>query len=179
MVRHFYETLGGWFDYENLYRAEVKAAKDGARFVELGTFAGKSLAFLAVEIINSGKLVSVDAYDLWTGWKNQPTREQVEQTMIQHGVGAPLRLWQEDSTTAASRHDDGSVDFLFIDACHDYEAVRADIHAWWPKMKPGATFAGHDFLPQWAGVQQAVREFSAHVGVPFRIDRTSWVMVKR
>lgn len=178
MIKHFYKSFAGYFDFENIYRAEVKAAHDGARFVELGTYAGKSLAFLAVEIMNSGKEISVDAYDLWTGWRGQPSREAVEQTMLLHGVLGPLRLWAEDSATAASRHDDASVDFLFIDAAHTYEAVKADLTAWWPKMKPGATFAGHDYVPQWPGVVQAVNEFSERVGVPFRKDGTSWLMVK-
>lgn len=177
-IPHFYQQLAGWFDYENIYRAEVKAAQNGARFVELGTYCGKSLAFLAVEIVNSKKAILVDAYDLWNGFKGQPMRDKIEELMLAHGVLSPLRLWQEDSVTAASRHDDASVDFCFIDAAHTYDAVRADLRAWWPKMKPGATFAGHDYSAKWPSVVQAVQEFSIEIGVPFRRDNNSWIMVK-
>jgi hypothetical protein len=43
-----------------------------------------------------------------------------------------------------------------LDGDHGYEAVRADIDAWLPKMKPGAVLSGDDYL--WPGVKQAVHE---------------------
>lgn len=46
---------------------------------------------------------------------------------------------------AASLVPDGWADFVFIDAGHSYEAVRADIRAWECKVKPGGWFGGHDY----------------------------------
>lgn len=59
---------------------------------------------------------------------------------------------------AAPLVPDGWADFVFIDAAHSYEAVRDDIADWLPKVKPGGWFGGHDFHPNWPGVQQAVTE---------------------
>lgn len=59
---------------------------------------------------------------------------------------------------AAPLVPDGWADFIFIDAAHSYEAVRADIADWLPKVKPGGWFGGHDFHANWPGVQRAVTE---------------------
>lgn len=39
-----------------------------------------------------------------------------------------------------------SLDFVYLDADHSYEAVKEDIKAWWPKIKPGGILAGHDWV---------------------------------
>jgi predicted alpha/beta hydrolase family esterase len=50
------------------------------------------------------------------------------------------------------------LDFVFIDADHKYESVKADIAAWLPKVRPGGHIAGHDYHSDWPGVQKAVDE---------------------
>jgi len=37
-------------------------------------------------------------------------------------------------------------DFIYLDARHNYEGIKEDLHAWYPKLKQGGLFAGHDFL---------------------------------
>ena len=67
-----------------------------------------------------------------------------------------------DSLEAASRFDDASLDFVFIDAAHEKDAVLADIKAWLPKVKKGGVIAGHDYYPEnpeYCGVAAAVHEF--------------------
>ncbi len=39
-----------------------------------------------------------------------------------------------------------SIDFIFIDADHRYEAVRKDWHDWFPKVRAGGVIALHDCL---------------------------------
>lgn len=66
------------------------------------------------------------------------------------------------SVEAAQGVPDKSLDFVFIDANHVYEACCRDIEAWYPKLKPGGILCGHDyFRPHWPdeGVQRAVDEF--------------------
>lgn len=56
-------------------------------------------------------------------------------------------------------------DFIYLDARHDYEGIKEDLEAWWPLLKPGGLFAGHDFVRDGMksnglfGVQKAVFEF--------------------
>ena len=56
--------------------------------------------------------------------------------------------------------EDGELDFVFIDGEHSYEAAKADIKAWWPKVRSGGLFVGHDYDRQrFPGVCRAVDEF--------------------
>jgi hypothetical protein len=70
------------------------------------------------------------------------------------------------STRAAQSFPDNFFDFIFLDAAHDHASVQEDLRAWWPKLKVGGLFAGHDYSPVWPGVWRAVSElFAAKVSV--------------
>lgn len=57
----------------------------------------------------------------------------------------------------AEKVEDNSLDFIFIDASHEYEPVCNDILAWTPKLKPGGLLSGHDWdIP---GVMAAINEY--------------------
>ncbi|CAD7944333.1 unnamed protein product [Amoebophrya sp. A25] len=76
---------------------------------------------------------------------------------------AVLEAWSED---AAKKVPDGSLDFVYLDARHDFQGVYADLSSWWPKLKIGGLIAGHDFcdgeLPEGDFfVETAVRSFLA------------------
>lgn len=81
-----------------------------------------------------------------------------------------------DSVVASKMVPDRSKDFVFIDADHSYEGVRADIDAWLPKLKPGGLLCGHGFdfpgRPQW-GVRKAVEETAARLQLPIERDENN------
>lgn len=58
------------------------------------------------------------------------------------------KLIQATSSKAARLFDDESVDFVFVDAMHSYQAVRDDLDTWWPKVRPGGLLSGHDYSPE-------------------------------
>lgn len=64
---------------------------------------------------------------------------------------------------------DETLDIVYIDAGHSYEAVRADLEAWYPKVKPGGIIAGHDFINPAYGVLQAVQEFTTTHALKFHV----------
>ena len=45
-MEHFYEEITGYFNFPNLYSYAVDGAVDGAVFVELGTWYGKSASYM-------------------------------------------------------------------------------------------------------------------------------------
>ena len=56
-------------------------------------------------------------------------------------------------------------DFVFIDASHDYENVKADINAWFTRVRKGGILCGHDYNGMGDktgvfGVKRAVDEFA-------------------
>lgn len=69
-------------------------------------------------------------------------------------LGSRFHRVQMPSVEAAEVVPD--VDFVFIDADHSYEAVRADIAAWKGKCK---FLCGHDFSAYHPGVVLAVQEY--------------------
>ena len=67
----------------------------------------------------------------------------------------PLRM---SSKEAATKFEDSSLDFVFVDASHQYEDVCEDIDIWIPKVKSGGFLAGHDYQQSFPGVIKAVNE---------------------
>lgn len=67
-------------------------------------------------------------------------------------------LIKGDSVASADQIADGSLDFVFIDADHREHAVRADIFAWRPKIRPGGILAGHDAQDAFPGVTAAIND---------------------
>ena len=86
----------------------------------------------------SGKLIGVDPYSAYEE-RMAPMldRMSVFCDRFQH-----IRL---DSVEASKMFNDGSLDFVYIDADHSESAVREDIRAWLPKVKLGGIICGHDF----------------------------------
>lgn len=54
-------------------------------------------------------------------------------------------ILQEESVAAARAVANGTLDFVFIDGSHLYEAVLADLKAWTPKVRKGGIIGGHDW----------------------------------
>ena len=50
-----------------------------------------------------------------------------------------------------------SLDFVFLDSSHEYEATKLEIIAWYPKLKDDAILAGHDAISH-TGVSKAIKE---------------------
>lgn len=79
---------------------------------------------------------------------------------------------RKDSVEASKDFTDKTLDFIFIDADHSYESVKADIEAWLPKVKSGGLLCGHDYdnteFPSW-GVKKAVDELCIEKGFKLSI----------
>lgn len=66
------------------------------------------------------------------------------------------------SPNIAALFKDNSLDWVFIDANHTYEAVKNDLNAWFSKVKIGGFICGHDYTHTTLfpiGVIPAVNEF--------------------
>ncbi len=71
---------------------------------------------------------------------------------------------------------DESLDMVFIDGLHTYEAVVEDIREWKPKLKDGGILAGDDYNRYYPGVVQAVDEEGGfeHIKTDKRNPRRIW-----
>jgi hypothetical protein len=116
--------------------------------VEVGTLHGS----YAEEILKTwrGHLFCVDV------WVNQPKSvyfdsanlldmDQVFATAMKKvGGNSRCTLLRMMSLNAVGKFEDGELDFVFLDGNHAVDAARADISAWWPKVKIGGIISGHD-----------------------------------
>jgi len=163
-MKHFYENIHGWFDYADLYAAMVDKHNSGAHFVEVGAWKGKSAAFMGVEIRNCKKQIAFDTIDHFIGVEapKHGDKRQRERFLDNYRLCREnLKLLPEiqiiplPSRDAVQLYADESLDFVFIDANHAYAWVLRDLQLWFPKVKPGGYFAGHDYTSH-AGVRRAV-----------------------
>lgn len=159
---HIYKSIFGYFDFEEVYLEQVKKAQDGYKFVEIGCLFGKSSCFLGVEIKNSGKRITLDCIDLWTGAKIREIAPNVIFQIFNKNIAAAkiqdiVSAKRMPSEDASKLYENESIDFIFIDADHSYEGVLNDLNLWFPKLKKQRTIAGHDY--SWSGARQAVNEF--------------------
>jgi len=76
-----------------------------------------------------------------------------------------LRMWSHD---AAGKIVDKSLDFIYLDANHSYEATSRDLNIWYPKLICGGWFCGHDFN-DFYGVKEAVLQFLQKRSLRLRI----------
>lgn len=165
-MEHFYTKIGeDWFTYPNLYRDMVKKFNH-AKFLEVGSWKGRSVSFLAVEIKNSNKNIHIHCVDTWAGSSDHHDYATLNADSIYHeflsnidtvkDIITPIKL---TSMEAVQVFPDEYFDFIFIDASHQYTDVMNDLIAWYPKVKTNGVFAGHDY-GTWDGVTQAVNEWS-------------------
>ncbi|MCC9655276.1 class I SAM-dependent methyltransferase [Rhodopirellula halodulae] len=157
--------IAGQTTREELIGLATLAARvpEGSRFVEVGSYAGRSALAIGLHLPKSCGLTMIDPWRAVKGWR---TREQmlgirksaegVLANLRRSSVDAEIRVG--DSLPMASSFPDASLGAVFIDAMHEYEHVAADISAWLPKVMPGGYICGHDYCPEWPGVIQAVEE---------------------
>ena len=155
-----------WFNYPDLYLEMINRFPSGSKFVEVGCWKGQSSYFMCDNIIKSGKEIEFFCVDTWEGSNEHIGKYNLNnlyETFLNNmklfeSYYFPLKL---NSIDASKRFKNNSLDFVFIDAAHDYESVKADILAWLPKLKKSGILAGHDYYPEhpeYCGVYQAVHE---------------------
>lgn len=131
------------------------------RGAEVGVLGGDTSEYL-LKRFPSLQLYSIDPYVDYSAYEHNRT----EAHMNKHEVHARTKLapfgqrsvlLKDFSVPASAQFTDKSLDFVFIDAIHTYEAVSEDLRAWAPKVRVGGLIMGHDI--SWGGVQRAVSEF--------------------
>jgi hypothetical protein len=73
-----------------------------------------------------------------------------------------VEIIRKTSVDAAKDVPNGSLDFVYIDAMHEFDDVMMDILTWVPKVRVGGIISGHDYTPHawWNGVTSAVNAYT-------------------
>lgn len=170
------KQIAGCFDFAAIYDGMTARACDGAVFVEVCASLGRSALYLASRIQGYGKKIRLYVVDRWNG-------EDAFQQFIRkvHRAGTedvifPLKMSSEQ---AAELFEDGTLDFVFLDADPSYEAVRRDLETWFPKVKRHGVLGGHNYLNgNCPGVRRAADEFFSQQELPLQLHGTSFLALK-
>jgi len=156
---------------------------------EIGVWMGRTYQHLIEKCPSLKVMVGVDAYkpnvnptgEQYTPgenglkWEHDVYRERMEIFIKKHPGLA--KFYFTTSLVASKKLPDDSLDFVFIDAGHDYISVKEDILLWAPKVKVGGMIFGHDFCDDFPGVEQAVRELFGDKGYELA-DDSVWIVKK-
>lgn len=186
-MEHYYQSLGDGVWFKNAYDMILDELPNDRPtvWVEVGVLYGQSLAYLGVEVLNRGLPVTIHAVDNFAGWPGVAQGDELREAFFRNikpvRTRMPLAIHPVPSIEAAALFPDASCDVVWIDADHSYEAVKADIAAWLPKVKVGGYLGGDDWA--FRGVRAAVSEtfpqgYMLGDGIRFQAP-WPWWMVRR
>ena len=150
------------------YRAELPKLLKELGLPLIGAELGVAEGFFSNDLLNGGleKLYMVDAWATLNvkgdgaspqEWHDTNMNDAIKR-VSKHGEKAIICLGL--TTDMCHLVPDNSLGLLYLDAGHSYEAVMADLMAWFPKLVKGGVCAGHDFKNTAYGVERAVMEFA-------------------
>jgi hypothetical protein len=180
------EDLQGWIDpnFESVIKIKLDERDRLAPLliVEVGSWKGKSCVAMAKIIKSMGfsnfRIVCIDTWlgspEFWTWGLDDATRgislnrvhgyPTVFYTFTKNikslghdDVVAPFPLSSQQAVDVF-KHYKLEPDIVYIDASHEYNAVKDDIQGWGSILKQNGTIFGDDYHP-WPGVNKAVNEF--------------------
>jgi predicted O-methyltransferase YrrM len=162
--------IGGWLareEAELLYELAA-AVPEGRDIVEVGSYLGRSTAFLAQ---GAGAGRTVHAVDPHTSGSLQlragpglDTFPQFQRNMAAIDVADRVEPHVTVSAQAAAEYGGRPVGLLFVDGNHSERAVVEDGQAWAPHLADGCFVAFDDFA--WSGVRAGLARLVADGVVP-------------
>ena len=124
--------------------AELFAFLDFHCGAEIGVYQGEYSEILCKANPN----IHLLAVDSWINYDDFALRGmgQAKAQAQARLVGYNVDYFHMDSTEAAKRIMDDSLDFVYIDGNHDFLHVAQDLFYWTRKVRQGGIVAGHDYF---------------------------------
>lgn len=159
-----------------------------------GVEVGCAFGYFSARILKSWKGSKLYMVDPWSVLPDEDYREITNKTAPFNGwyescrelsaKDARVKLVRNRSVEASSEFKDGELDFVYIDANHDYRHVLEDMDSWFSKLKPGGLLGGHDYYNaktdgHYCEVESAVKRWTAEHQLNFVITPcSSWWLLK-
>jgi hypothetical protein len=118
--------------------------------VEVGVCLAHTTEAFIKGIKNLKKLYAIDNYPTFVDWDgsdwNQYRQNLMKKTAQEKMIPykSKVEFLHISSQEFVRTIEDESLDFVFIDGDHSYEAALKDFENYYPKIKNGGIFAGHD-----------------------------------
>lgn len=159
-IKH-YNDIPGLVDHitrEEMVDYGAQNLQDQDIAIELGCFLGSTITRLAQQIKDRGISVRVFAIDNWEfenisdesfAWskidRQDDYYDKFQANLSDLDLVSDIATIRSDTTLAAKQFEDGSVNYLFMDAAHGYQGVRDELKDWLPKMHERCLMFIHDF----------------------------------
>jgi len=171
-----WQEIDGWFQWRSGQEEALRHFPADSRFVEVGTYLGRSLCSLGELVVASGRPYHVIGVDTCVGSGPEGPHGRdyhaaavareggtlagaLHRSVIACGLDQVVALIIADSVSASRFFADGSIDWVHLDARHDFDGLTADILAWRPKIRAGGWLSGDDYDEvKWPDVVRAVTE---------------------
>jgi hypothetical protein len=181
-----YKEIPGYCNYHWFYDRIFYELPENFTMAEVGVWFGHSVAYMAHLAKQERRRCRIFAVDTFEGSPKERKHQEIvkqhggsiykafENNMKACGVASYIYPVVNDSAFAPGYIAE-MMDFVFLDAEHEYMSVKQDIVSWWPWVKKGGVIAGHDYVKAWPGVCQAVDEL-----IPGReVELGVWSYVKK
>ncbi len=189
-------SIEGWLsdaEANELFRlARQFAPQQGAIIVELGSWKGKSSVMLAAGLLGkeTPRLFCIDPF----GRDENPEHQERYYADLLRRDPRDVKQVFRDNIAACGLQDivqplkgysfefvtgwQESIDLLFIDANHEYEAVLRDFRQWSGFVKPGGVIVFHDANGRWPGPTRVVSEClqPPAFGLMHPVDTLAWAV---
>ena len=128
---------------------ELLKDKGNVTGVEIGCAEGDTSDWLLKSLPNI-HWIGIDPYIDYVDWnsnflQNLENRYQQFSQRVLTPYSNRTTFYRTTSDEALVNFSDESLDFIFIDGIHTYDQVLKDCINYYPKIKKGGLFAGHDY----------------------------------
>ena len=147
------------------------------------------------------RYVLVDVWQHQKNYNDAANVDDAEHEKFYQETMQVLSPWKEKldvkrtwTSEAVKEIEDESLDFIYVDARHDFCGVYEDVSLYWSKLNPGGIMAGHDYIswqelnemdnPSWglcangtflkASVKEAVDQFAKENGLHVIMTLEEW-----
>jgi predicted O-methyltransferase YrrM len=160
--------------------SEIKKLTGNLIGCEIGVCHGFTTEYFLKNIPNIKKIYAIDPYPTFIDWsgvrlteeRQQETKNRCAKRLSSY---SNVELVYSTSSDFVNNIKDNELDFIFIDGDHSYEATLEDIKNYWPKVKIGGVFAGHDIYL--SSVKRAIQEFFKNKQINF-LENSAWFLKK-
>ena len=128
---------------------------------EIGVSKGKYSQTLCENIPSLQKLYSIDPWKAYSIISQKQANARYEKAKTILSKYDCVEIIRKFSIKAAADIPNESLDFIYIDGMHTFDAVILDLIVWIPKVRQGGIIAGHDYSVYYqSGVIDATKAYT-------------------
>ena len=174
---YLYHSIDGFFFFKSAYDYIYETLPLYGVFVEIGTYKGKSICYLAEREKCEKKDVKIFSVDNYSniGYPQSIDYQDAINIFLELGLSDYVTLINSDSLQASKMFDDKSIDCVYIDSDQRYESVLSDLECWYGKVRDGGILAGDDYT-RLLSVRKAVDDFCKEKQITFKILEQSYII---